>query len=240
MTTLAILLIFCALVGYGLNEYYQIKLKSRPDSTPQPVIDKLTDFLTQYSDSSRFLDMGSGWGKVVLHVAKKLPDWSVDGIEASPTPWFIANCRTIGKNLQNYRFFIGKMQDHKLKNYDVIYLNQSPKILQMLMPRLVQALREGTFIITYAHPLPRLPQGNILYGNEKNILYLYRGLSALPLPEPKAEAPLPPVIEEETVTQPEATPAAVIVPTDTVVAGIDEPPGTDAPEQVQLPLNYTD
>ena len=245
MTTLAILLILFVLIGYGLKEYYQIKL-GKPISTPPAVIDELIEFLSQYSPSGRFIDMGSGWGSLVLKLSKRLPEWQVDGIEAAPTPWFIANCRSIGRNADNYRFFIGRMETQMLQNYDVVFLHQPTRNLTPLLPRLARALQSDTFVITYPHPLPRLPDPDILLSAKNDRLYLYRGMEALaylnPPPATAPEVPLEPAQEPTPVPADNAEPtddnAFEQTPADTVLPADDASEGPH--EQAQLPLNQTD
>lgn len=177
MTTIATLLLLIALVGYGLKEYYQVKLKSSPHSTPIAIQNKIADILMDFSHTGRFLDLGSGWGGMVLNLAKQMPEWQVDGIEQSPTPWVVSNCRSTGKTFGNYRFFIGPMQRFHLKNYDVVYLNLPRETMNIMLPRLVRALQDDTLIISYPHPLPRIPNPDIITVDHHRI-YLYRGIDA--------------------------------------------------------------
>lgn len=209
MTTLLILFILFGLVGYGLKEYYQLKL-GKPVSSPPAVINEIADFLQQYAPSGRFLDMGSGWGTLVLALAKKLPEWDIDGVEASPTPWFISNIRSIGRSFSNYRFFIGRMEEQALQNYDVIYLHQSQRRIFAMLPRLVKALQTDTFILTYPRPIPRLEDPFTIKTANNGTIYLYAGGEALafldrvdenepeaapPPLEPNQEIPPPPPAE---------------------------------------------
>ncbi len=265
MTTLAILLIFLTLLAYGLKEYYQVKL-GKPISTPPAVIDEIAEFLGQYGSSGRFIDLGSGWGSLVLALAKRLPDWQIDGIEASPTPWFIANCRSIGTNTSNYRFFIGRMEKQMLQNYDVVFLNQPINNLTPMLSRLARTLKTDTFVLSYPNPLPRLPNPDILLSEKNDRTFLYRGLAALafldpdPTPAPADMAPYEPAQE------PVLTPADQVEPTDDnifeqtpvdTIAPADHPadmghpppvdvpptadhPEQDGPDQYHLPLQQTD
>ena len=259
MTTLAILLILMILVGYGLKEYYQVKLHGGPHSSPQSVVDELTEFLSQYSPRGRFLDLGSGWGGLVLQLARKMPEWQIDGIEASPTPWFIANCRSIGKSFGNYRFFIGRMEKFLLQNYDIIYINQPVKNLNLVLPRLVRALQNDAFIISYPHPLPRIPDADVLISDQNDRLYLYRGTDALAFlnankesEETAADVQPEPAVEPTPVPADQAEPnddnafeqqpndvEPIMDPASAEVT--DTPPANDGfAEQGRLPFQHTD
>lgn len=238
MTTILILFILGGLVGYGLKEYYQVKLGVGPHSSPPIVSEAISDFLIEQSPRGSFLDMGSGWGGLVLDLAKRLPEWQIDGIEQSPTPWFIANCRSVGKNSGNYRFFIGPMQKFALQNYDVIFINQPQRIMQGLLPKLVRALQNDTLILTYPHPLPRLPDSNLMQTDHKVRIYAYDGVKALEaaglavpnVPESARPAGL------EQVENDAADADAASQPSPEAV----QEPDQDYPEQSALPLNQTD
>ncbi|HEY1096271.1 MAG TPA: class I SAM-dependent methyltransferase [Alphaproteobacteria bacterium] len=233
MSIIAILLIIIALAGYGFKEYYQIKLQTAPTSSPKDVADQIALLLYNYNpeEGGNLIDLGSGWGGFVLDMARRLPNWQIDGIEASPTPWVVANCRSISKSISNYRFFIGRMEDHSLKNYDVIYLNQTPRNLQLMLPRLLRALQNDSLILSYQNPLPRLPNPDILNTNGGHRIYMYRGIEALDVmnnePSPPRLNPIAePINEVEEPVIPEA---------------MDENSLEQTPaDQAQLPLNQTD
>ena len=262
MTTLAILLILFVLTGYGLKEYYQLKM-GKPVSAPPAVIDELAEFLGQYSPSGRFIDLGSGWGSLVLKLAKRLPQWQIDGVEASPTPWFIANCRSVGTNTSNYRFFIGRMEKQMLQNYDVIFLHQPTRNLNPMLSKLGRALQSDSFVVTYPNPLPRLPDPDLLLSEKNDRIFLYRGVDALaflnPPPPPVTPAQdVPPEPAQEPTPVPadhaeptddnefEQTPDDVALPADAShtplmdAPPVDVPPTDEFPEQGELPRNQTD
>jgi hypothetical protein len=257
MTTIAVILILLALLGYGLKEYFQIKL-GRPTSTPDSITEEIAELLADFSTSGRLIDLGSGWGSFVLGVAKRLPEWQVDGVEASPTPWFVANCRSIGGRANNIRFFIGRMEKHMLQNYDVIFVHQSTRNLNMVLPRLVRALRNDSLIIAYPNPLPRIPDPDVLISEKTDRVFVYRGTAALEFltrREAAPDVPPPPTYDNVPPPEPEQepvpTPADFTEPTDdnrferapadvsqtqfVDTAPVDLPPVNDFPEQGQTP-----
>jgi hypothetical protein len=261
MTTIATLLLFIALVGYGLKEYYQVKLKSSPHSTPIIIQDQIADLLMDFSHTGRLADLGSGWGGMVLNLAKQMPEWQIDGIEQSPTPWVISNCRSTGKTFGNYRFFIGPMQRFHLKNYDVIYLNAPRETMNIMLPRLVRALQDDTLIITYPHPLPRIPNPDVITVDNHRI-YLYRGIDAYATIErhraerlaaqQQAPTETKPIIEQPVAAQtatpePDEQPVDHPVPTQTEQTQVPdysdfytEPQTNPTPVQTSLSLDKTD
>lgn len=193
MTTLIILFLVVGLVLYGLLEFYQIKLASKPQRTPLEAIDALAAMLDNPEDmeqsTGRLLDLGSGYGDTVLRVARLLPGWEVDGVEQNPTPWVISNLRTIGKSFTNYRFFLGDAGIWPLRGYDVVFINQNSGTLKKWEAGLARRLPVGTTVITYNTTFPRLKPSNTLRVSDKITLYLYRKTERAPAPAPEQAAP---------------------------------------------------
>jgi hypothetical protein len=235
MTTIATLLLMIALIGYGLKEYYQVKLKSSPHSTPVHIQNQIVETLMSFSHTGRMADLGSGWGGMVLNLAKQMPEWQIDGVEQSPTPWVIANCRSTGKTYGNYRFFISPIQKFFLKNYDVIYVNLPRETLIQILPRLVRALQDDTLILSYPHPLPRLPTRDHIAIDDRHRVYMYRGVDAIAYAEEQRAQRLQ---EQQQTVAPEQTEDAVteaVIPP--VSYEIDQPP---SPPAESLPLEQVD
>jgi hypothetical protein len=93
-------------------------------------------------------DLGSGWGSLVLALARAFPQARIVGIELSPLPHWIARVRTRG--LANVRMIRSNFYDHELQEADAItcYLMMKP------MPRLARfldgAVASGTPVVALA------------------------------------------------------------------------------------------
>ncbi len=197
MQTLLILFIVIGLTLYGLQEYFQIKLGIRPRPTPSSVIDELARILQGLGDTGTFIDLGSGYGTLIFGLAKRLPGWEFIGVEQSPTPWLMSNLRSIGKNLGNYRFFIGDATMIPLRNYDVVYTNQNATILKKWESNLARRLEPGTLLFTLDSGLPRVKTLEKLTIDDVHTLYIYQktlpqaAQAAPATPEAAAEVPAP-------------------------------------------------
>jgi hypothetical protein len=196
MTTLAILLILIVLGLYGLKEYYQIRTGVVPMTTPLGSVAYLAQLLERSAESGTFLQLGSGYGGCVLALAKYLPTWQVTGVEFSPTPWIVANLRTIGKNFGNYRFFLNDATLWPLKDYTVIFLHQSAAITKQWEASIARRLQPGTLFISYNQPLPRIKPIETMTINPQTTLYIYRR------PEPEEAAPTLPIENVAPVAEP--------------------------------------
>lgn len=196
MTGLFILLILIGLGLYGLKEYYQIKLGSPPQQCSSEVVAGMMDLLDTYRDNGRLLNLGSGYGGVVLKLAQRFPDWQIDGVEQSPTPWLIANLRSIGKQNGNYRFHLSDTMTWRLQDYDIILVCQSKKQLYVWEPRFARHMTPGTLLIAVNTPLPRTRPNDAIVLNGGHRLFVYRKQAEQPAPVPVVPVDIIPDIIE--------------------------------------------
>jgi hypothetical protein len=209
MTFLAVLLILIALALYGLKEYYQIKTGISMQKTPAGSMAYIAQLIERSAESGTFLDLSSGYGGRVLELAKRLPTWEITGVEQSPTPWIVANLRTIGKNYGNYRFFMNDTTLWPLKDYSVVFIHQEAKTIRRWESSIAKRLQPGTLFISYNQPLPRIKAIDTVALNPTTTLYLYKKPAVAedvqPLPIEGA-APITPVAAPVVETHPEAQP----------------------------------
>ena len=177
MTILLILFIVIALALYGVKEYYQIKLDMKPHPTSPEIVRGLVAELaapeSQDDPGGAILHLGSGYGDLVLNLSKQLPAWDIDGVEQNPTLWLISNLRSIGKNMTNYRFFLGDFIKWPLKNYDVVIINQSVKTLQRWEVSIARRLPPGVMVISINASLPHVKPINTVAIDAKNTFHTY-------------------------------------------------------------------
>lgn len=174
MTTLFILLILIGLALYGLKEYYQIKTGVIPQKTPPAALTALATLMERSARMGSFLDLGSGYGERVLNLSKRLPSWDIAGVENSPTPWILANLRSMGKNQSNYNFYLGDPTAWSLDEYNVIFVHQSAATMKRWESSIARRLQPGTLLITFKNPLPRVKPIDVITINPQVVFYLYK------------------------------------------------------------------
>lgn len=120
----------------------------------------------------RFIDIGSGLGDLVLHIAQQRPDGTFSGIEVAPLPWLVswiraALCRSRG------RFICGDYENLDFAQYDVVFAYLSPAAMPALWKKAVAEMRPGALLLSYefpiAGPAPKInmaiePRGTVLFG----------------------------------------------------------------------------
>lgn len=216
MFGLLIFILIIALGLYGLNEYYKIKLGVTHVKTSQAAMEALANLIEDTNtEQGRLLHLGSGTGGFVLGVARRLPEWDVIGVEQSPTPWILANLRTIGKQFKNYRFYLSDAISWPLKNYDIVFLNHDEKTLRRWEQSLARRLQPETLLITLNRRLPRITPTNTIEIDPSTVFHIYQR-------RVQAPAPTPEQIAEQVAAE--------------TVADADLPPTTTIEQQQTIPI----
>ncbi|MFN0315726.1 MAG: class I SAM-dependent methyltransferase [Burkholderiales bacterium] len=123
---------------------------------------------------SSFLDIGSGSGSVLAHVARRFPGVACEGVELAPLPYWISRLRfTMSKNCRvNWKDFWSL----DLSRYDVVYAFLSPVPMSALWEKVRREMRPGTLFISNSFPVVGVAPKEILVvpGPIKRKLYLWR------------------------------------------------------------------
>lgn len=98
----------------------------------------------------KFVDLGSGNGKVVFEFAKR--GYESCGVEINPFLWFFSNLRSI--KIKNANFIKDDIFNIDLSNFNIVYLYQLTSINNKLLPKLETELKENSIIICHKFSLP--------------------------------------------------------------------------------------
>ena len=100
-------------------------------------------------DSSfTFIDLGSGLGGVLTHLANVRSDGRYIGVEAAPLPVFLSWLRIKLGNYRNCRVQWGSLWDCDLSQYDVVFAYLSPVPMEKLWHKARTEMRSGTIFIS--------------------------------------------------------------------------------------------
>lgn len=100
----------------------------------------------------RFVDLGSGFGGPVAHLAARRPDGVFVGVEASPLPWLVAWLRCLP--LRNARIRLGSLWRVDLAAYDAAYAFLSPVPMPALWAKVCRDMRPGSRFISHSFEVP--------------------------------------------------------------------------------------
>ncbi|WP_343676890.1 methyltransferase [Paraburkholderia heleia] len=92
------------------------------------------------------VDLGSGWGALVIALARAFPEASVQGVEVSLFPYLVSRLRT--HHLRNVSLKWGNFFRSDPSNADAIVCYLMPGVMAKLGDFLDKALKPGTFIVT--------------------------------------------------------------------------------------------
>ena len=104
--------------------------------------------------SFTFLDLGSGLGGVLTHLASSRPDGQYAGVEIAPIPFLLSWLRIRLGGYRNLRIHWGSLWDCDLSQYDVVFAYLSPVPMESLWQKARSEMRPGTLFISSSFAIP--------------------------------------------------------------------------------------
>ena len=115
----------------------------------------------------RFIDLGSGLGGVLTHLARVRPDGHYSGVESAPLPFLWSWLRIKLGGFRNCNVRWGSIWDENLKicdlaQYDVVFAYLSPVPMERLWRKARTEMRPGTVFISSTFAVPeQTPHGTV-------------------------------------------------------------------------------
>lgn len=131
--------------------------------------------VAQTAQGFSFIDLGSGLGGVLTHLARRRLDGRYVGVEAAPLPCLWSWLRIKAAGLGNCSVRWGSMWDCDLGQYDVVFAYLSPVPMAQLWHKARAEMRPGSLFISSTfvvleHPPQRTVQVDDLH---HSILYIW-------------------------------------------------------------------
>jgi SAM-dependent methyltransferase len=119
----------------------------------------LEGFLPDAKTSFRFIDLGSGLGGVLTHLARARPDGHYSGVESAPLPFLWSWLRIRLGGYRNCNVQWGSIWDDNLAacnlaQYDVVFAYLSPVPMERLWRKARAEMRPGTVFISSTFAVP--------------------------------------------------------------------------------------
>jgi len=126
-----------------------------------------------------FVDLGCGFGDLLLFLAKHRPNGRFVGIELGPLPCLVARIKVLLHALPNVKITLGDMWRHDLTKSDFVYTFLSPAAMDQIWTKVSNDMRAGSTFITNSFPVPAPANEEIAVRDERESkLYVHRmGLS---------------------------------------------------------------
>lgn len=123
-----------------------------------------------------FVDLGSGIGGVLTHLARTHPLGRYHGIEAAPLPFIWSWLRIKFGGHPQCSVHWGSMWDSDLARFDVVFAYLSPVPMEALWNKAQQEMRPGSLFISNTFSVPdQPPQESIpVYDMHHSTLYVWR------------------------------------------------------------------
>lgn len=104
----------------------------------------------------RFVDIGSGLGGLIMHLAERRPDSDFTGIELAPLVWLVSLLRAhISRNRGH--FIRGDYEHLNFAQYDVVFAYLSPAAMPALWEKARAQMRPGALLLSYEFAIPDAP-----------------------------------------------------------------------------------
>lgn len=123
-----------------------------------------------------FMDLGSGLGGVLLHLAKARPDGHFHGVESAPLPFLASWLRIRLDSNRNCQVRWGSLWSCDLSQYDVVFAYLSPVPMERLWLKAKNEMRPGALFISNTFAVPDYPpQDSIVLDDlHRSTLYVWR------------------------------------------------------------------
>lgn len=124
----------------------------------------------------KFIDLGSGIGGVLTHLAKTHPQGQYHGVEYAPLPYLWSWLRIKSGKHKNCTVQWGSMWDSDLSKYDVVFAYLSPVPMQRLWQKVCAEMRPGSVFISNTFAVPdHTPQSTLIVDDlHTSSLYIWK------------------------------------------------------------------
>jgi hypothetical protein len=114
---------------------------------------KSIEKLLPHDKQIRMIDIGSGLGGVILHLAAQHPKSTFVGIELAPLPWLLSALRAAFRK-SPVHFIRGNYDHISLAEYDVVFAYLSPVAMSDLWQKAVSEMQPGALLLSYEFSIP--------------------------------------------------------------------------------------
>ncbi len=123
-----------------------------------------------------FIDLGSGIGGVLTHLARTHPHGRYYGVEAAPFPFLWSWLRIKSGGYRNCSVHWGSLWDSDLSQYDVVFAYLSPVPMERLWVKARGEMRPGSLFISSTFAVPDHPPQETISVEDlhRSTLFLWR------------------------------------------------------------------
>lgn len=163
--------IFLAAFALLLLLYWSTFRTQVPYYPSSPAVWHEVERLLPQDRAPRFIDIGSGFGGLSMHLARRRPDGAFAGIELAPLPWLasVLRARLAGSRA---RFLRGDYADLDFGDYDVIFAYLSPAAMPALAAKAFSEMKPGSLLLSHEFAIPGVEPQLVLHpGGGRDALF---------------------------------------------------------------------
>ncbi len=146
---------------------------------PMPTSGRVCRAMMSFAENSGtgpLIDLGSGWGTIVIALARKYPDRQIIGYELSLVPWFVSLALKHILRLNNLELYRQNFLEADLSNASVLLCYLFPAVMASLQEKLELEATNEMLIVSNTFALPswkpvRVKKINDMHGS---LIYQYR------------------------------------------------------------------
>lgn len=163
--------IFLVAFGLLLVLYWSTFRTQVPYYPSSPAVWHEVERLLPAGRPPRFIDIGSGFGGLTMHLARRRPDGEYAGIELAPLPWLASLLRSRLSG-SRARFLRGDYADLDFGGYDVIFAYLSPAAMPALVAKARAEMNPGCLLLSHEFAIPGVEPQLVLHpGSGGDALY---------------------------------------------------------------------
>lgn len=152
---------------------YSLRYGITPTPTSLTVQQSIKCILPHLPENSIILDLGSGWGNLVLFLHRCYPECQIYGYEISPLPYLVSKLWVGHPKIKLFRkdFF-----ETEIRSADLVVCYLYPAAMERLKTKFKSELRPGTYVLTHTFSLMGWTPIKTVYSDDlyKTSIYLYQ------------------------------------------------------------------
>jgi len=102
----------------------------------------------------KIYELGSGWGTLIIPLAKSFENSTIIGYETSPIPYFISKVRVRNSGLKNIQLFRKDFYDTSIADATIVVCYLFPGAMGKLKRKFENELKPGTLVISNTFAVP--------------------------------------------------------------------------------------
>ncbi len=139
----------------------------------EALLTDISHYLARVTKPQTIMDLGCGYGTLLMPLAKRFPHHHFVGYEWGFLPFYIARLRT--KKTPNITLYRRDFFTADIRNANIIILFLIPFLMERIEQKCVSEAKKNTLVYAIRFPLPNTkPMREIKQGSAFNTVYIYK------------------------------------------------------------------